>query len=261
MKTPFAFLLLMPLVSLASEVTSFQGKVKIDPRVNIEIKKFEINGQKLPDSYVSSFSQQMLRKVFQDKRNFISSIQEGKACSPNAQVNFLRSGELLGPANLPRVEQDVVNDFENGIIRIESVGCLGPNKGLAGMNKFNNTAFKLSTISELKSSKSVHGLICEQTSVTGLGNSDYCYTSANINTDAENFLFTQNVTNAPIALASAPVYYRSTYTSFHELGNDTFTHTIAYVRGPKIPGILRGIARSKILAAQKKGNQKLAEGL
>ncbi len=261
MRPYYAMILLLPLSSFATSVASFQSRIGIDHRVPTEMKKFENKGEKLPDNYITSFPQQMLKKMFQDKRAFISGLKPDKACELRAEVTFLKSGDLFGKSSFPRVEQDAVDEFENGIIKIESVGCLSAHQGLPGMKKFNNTSFKLSTIAELKSSKLINGLTCEQTSVIGLGNSDYCYVSTTLDTEDENFLFTQNVTNAPTEIASATVFYRSTYTSFHEVGNETMTHTLAYVRGPKVPGLLRGIARSKILAAQKKGNQKLAEGL
>ncbi len=49
--------------------------------------------------------------------------------------------------------------------------------------------------------------------------------------------------------------------TFTEKAGVTHSHTIAYVRGPKIPGLLKGIGRSRIISTQTKSFAELQKGL
>lgn len=258
MKKLTVFLCLLPLAASAFDNARFEGKIAIDSRVISEMNKFSNDGQKLPSEYLSQFSRQMKSRIIQDKRNFLARI-EGKPCQPSSVVTFIKSGGAIGKTSFGAAEQDAVDAFENGIIKIEAVGCLNGLVAAEAMTEARKPSFQLSVVSELKSSVIQGPLTCERTSVPMLGSSQYCYTSIAGNTSNESYLFTQNVTNAPLAQADAPVFFRSIYMSFHEQGNQTYSHSIAYVRGAAVPGLVRGMAKSKIQATQTRSFTKMGQ--
>lgn len=245
MKTLLALLLLSPLCSLAQSFS-----VGIDPRVKAELRKFSDGGNALPDSYVEALPRTILSKMTAEKRSHLSRVNSGAGCAPTTSVTFLKAGDLLGSRGQGAADADAIDEFESGMIRIEALGCMRGEHASEALDLVNQPAFQLSVVSELKSSQILGGLTCDRTSVTGLGSSEYCYTSLSRKTPGLAWTFTQNVTNAPVSQASAPVYFRSIFMTFTEKNGVTYGHTIAYVRGPKIPGILRGVGRSRISSTQ-----------
>lgn len=248
--------LLIPLSGFAFDNAKFEGKIAIDQRVISEMAKFSSDGTKLPSDYISKFASKMRSRIIQEKREFLASIA-GKPCVASSKVSFIKAGEAIGSTNYPRAEQDAIDDFEKGIVMIEAVGCLNGKVAQEAMAESRKSSFQMSVVNELKSSAVNGPLTCEKTSVPFLGSSQYCFTSIAASTESESYLFTQNVTNAPVAQASAPVFYRSIYMSFHEVGNQTYSHTIAFVRGPAIPGIAKSTAKSRIQETQTRTFQKL----
>jgi hypothetical protein len=250
MKNLSLILLLCPAISFAQ---SFSRQVQVDSRVVTELRKFSAGGTSLPESYASSFPQVMLRRILSEKQRFLTGVSSGKACVPSTTVTYMNAGELIGSRGQGAADADAIDEFESGMIKIESVGCLSGNVAARAAALVSQPAFQLKVVGELKSSRIQGNLTCDHTSVTGLGDSRYCFTSISQNSASESHLFTQNVSNAPVAQASAPVFYRSIYMTFTEKANVTHSHTIAYVRGPKIPGLLKGIGRSRIISTQTKG--------
>jgi hypothetical protein len=235
-----------------SYAKSFHRQVKVDPRVVTELSKFFAHGNSLPESYTSAFPQVMLRRIMAEKSKFLAEVSSGKSCNPNTIVTFMNGGELVGGREEGAADTDTINEFESGMIKIEAIGCLPGNVAAKAASKVAEPAFQKKVVGELKSSQINGNLTCDHTSVTGLGDSKYCFTSVSQNAVSESHLFTQNVTNAPVKEASAPVFYRSIYMTFTEVNGVTHSHIIAYVRGPKIPGLLKSVARSRIVSTQTK---------
>jgi hypothetical protein len=257
MKKISLLLCLFPLAASAFDSAKFQSQIAIDQRAIQEIKKFSAD---MPSEYASKLPRLMMRKMFQEKQTFLATIA-GNPCKPSSKVTFLNAGEVIGANRYPRAEQEAVDSFEEGFIKIESVGCLKASIALEAMTEARKPSFQMSVVSELKGSRIAGSLTCDSTSVTGIGTSKYCFISSALNTATESYLFTQNVTNAPLSEASAPVYFRSILMSFHEANNQTYSHTIAYVRGAKVPGLVRSIAKTRIQQTQTNSYTKLNQSV
>ncbi len=247
MKNSFLLVLIFPLFSYAQSFS-----VPHDNRVGVELRKFSLNGSMLPDSYIQSFPAQMKRKILAEKQAHLRSVSNGSGCTPSTKVTFLKAGEAVGSAGHTAADADTIDDFETGMIRIEALGCLNGNVAARALELVKEPAFQLSVVSELKSSRTQGNLTCDHTSVTALGDSQYCFITASDKSGDLAWMFTQNVTNAPVSVASAPVYFRSIFMTFVQKNNVTYSQTIAYIRGAKVPGLVKGIARSRISSTQTK---------
>ena len=258
MKLFFFLLLFHPLDSSALSPEEFRAFVRVDPRVSIELRGFVDDGVRLPDRYIQSFEALMLERLFNDKRAFTS---RRLLCTPSTVVTFLPSAGIPLGADANGQTRATVAAFEAGIVRIESVGCLSGQVADSALAISMNPTFQMKVVRELQESRLQGGLTCDRTSVPLVGTSRYCYKSTTRQDSSDAYLFTQNVSNAPLAQAGAPVFYRSMLLSFHNRGDHTVSHLIAYVRGSTIGPLLRGLARLTIKKTQSRSLRELQAAL
>lgn len=255
----FCFLLLsVALDSLALSPEEFRAFVRVDPRVSSELAGFVDDGVRLPRPYIQSFEALMLERIFNEKKAFTS---RRLPCTPSTVVTFLTSTGIPLDADANGQTRASVADFESGIVRIESVGCLSGQVAGRALAISMKPSFQMKVVKELQESRLQGDLTCERTSVPLVGTSRYCYKSTTRQDSSDAYLFTQNVSNAPLAQAGAPVFYRTMLLSFHNRGDHTVSHLVAYVRGSKISPLLRGIARSTIQRTQGRSLRELQTAL
>lgn len=237
--------------SIYSELPLEEWKqsIKSDSRMLNELKKYTDDNKRLPDSYILELTSKLKSKLFLEQARWIKDAK----CTSSAKGEFLSEGKIVKRNTYPNIEEDTINSFEDGFIRIEASGCLNSNSPMKVLSEYMKAEFQLMAIAELKSSEIKNNLICEKTEVFGIGPSQYCY-NALINNESDGemvSLHTYNLTNAPISEASASVYFRELIFTFKQVApNKIAANVIVYVRGPNVPGLVRGFARSKIESAQ-----------
>ncbi len=244
--------------SVPSHANVFKGQffewatlIKKDPRIFVELKKYQSEGKSLTDNYMQEMVSKIKAKMFLHGNLAL----QNSNCESKASGSFVGARKFIDRPMYPRVEEDTIVDFENGVIKIEAEGCLETNSEKLALAEYLKADFQLKAIAELKNVEVKNQLTCEITEVFGLGKSSYCY-NLDINFDEQTqsaSVHTYNLFNAPTSLADAPVYFREILFTFKKVkANKVSAKVIVYVRGPDIPGFVKGMATSKISSSQTK---------
>jgi len=225
--------------------------IKKDQRIFSELKKYQSENKTLPDQYMQDFVSKIKARMFLHGNLFL----QQSDCKSSATGLFVGSRHLIERPMYPRIEEDTIADFEDGMIKIEAQGCLDTHSEKLALSEYLKADFQLKAIAELKNVEVKNQLTCEITEVFGLGKSSYCY-NVDINFDEKTqsaSVHTYNLFNAPVNVADAPVYFREILFTFKKIApNKVSAKVIVYVRGPDIPGFIKGMATSKISSSQTK---------
>ncbi len=212
-------------------IASLKPSSSVKEQVSLFWKNHNLAGE--PTDYVSSLPSAMKQLTFRQ-------LPPQLGCRDDINVGFINRIFSDSPIAAQR--------FEAGFLRVESTNCLGRLNLETVFNVFMSDEFQMRTIRGLKGIQSNQktNQVCQQTSVSVIGNSSYCFTQNIWRNETKIMIHSFNESNA--AGVQAPVYFREVLTVLEKLPSDEILiYNLAYGRGNDIPfkPIVRGVIQKQ----------------
>lgn len=192
----------------------------------------------------------ILRQMMFREMSARESTESKGSCRSSLAVTF---PGLVLKARIKRL-----TEFEAEMLKLDSVDCLGRVSLEKALQTFLNDSFQMKSISGLVKSQSdeLTNRVCQQTSVSGVGHSSYCYVNQ-IWKDQTGYLVFSFVDSSDPTF-SAPVYLRAVLTYFRlSKSGEVQMLNLSFGRGPDLPfhflvkGIVAGQRRDFVEALKK----------
>lgn len=226
------------------DLTNWMNSLSPAKSVSSEVEKYftdeNINAK---SADIQTYIQQFIQYNHQVFRNNVIQVLQNSSknqvkCLADTKIEFLNKTSNM----------KIGQNFESEALYIESMDCLGFIDHHKVFTTLLSDSFQKKAVSGLQniSSNQNNNLVCQQTSVFPIGESNYCFTQ-NIWQDENTYVIQSfNESNAPNA--SAPVYFREVFTVIKKTNSgEVFIYNLALGRGPDLPfhSIVRATVRNQ----------------
>jgi hypothetical protein len=231
-------------VSLAT----LESSLAIDPRVIRVMEAFDDDRPDrvhVPRGYALKMANMMKTRFFSELKSAMASLKT-RECQPSFRLDFLPSGfSKISTASFSPAEQELIDRFESGFIRIERVNCFEANfPKLPAMAEFLKPEFRQKTADMIRDTRFAGPAICEHVYHFGAGHTEYCYEPKFYRDGTSVFNHSWIVQTTQPPKMDLPTSFREMTFSLVDTPKGTALHTLVYARIGIVPRLFRGLVRS-----------------
>lgn len=229
-------------------LTTLESSLAIDPRVIRVMEAFDDDRPDrvhVPRAYAVKMANMMKTRFFSELKSAMASLKT-RGCQPSFRMDFLPSGfSKISTASFSPAEQELIDRFESGFIRIERVNCFEANfPKLPAMAEFLKPEFRQKTADMIRDTRFAGPAICEHVYHFGAGHTEYCYEPKFYRDGATIFNHSWIIQTTQPPKMDLPTSFREMTITMVDTPKGAALHTLVYARIGVVPRLFRGLVRS-----------------